>query len=180
MKATNSLLLLTVLIALFLSPYSFAVGRTVQLNLAFSIGAKDDNITVASDYVAAQDAGLALGIVSSGTTTAAGNVTAYSSSAYLLQMTQALNNTRFLITFTNTSNQTISDKLKQLGSRRILSKTFSNLAAAAPSSMFLFLRLEYEDADITTRARWGASPIQILIKNTGVDVRPQISIEVVK
>lgn len=180
MKATNFLLLLTVLIALFLSSYSFAVGRTVQLNLAFSIGSKDDNITAVGDYVAAQDAGLALGIVSSGTTTAAGNVTGYSSGEYMLQLTQALNNNRFLIAFTNASNQTISDKLKQLGSRRILARTFGNLATAAPSSMFLFLRLEYEDADITTRARWGASPIQIMIKNAGTDVRPQISIEVVK
>lgn len=178
MKVTNSLLLLTVL--LVFSSYSFAVGRTVQLNLAFSIGTKDDNITAAGDYVAAQDAGLALGIVSSGTTTAAGNVTGYSSGEYMLQLTQGLNNNRFLIAFTNASNQTISDKLKQLGNRKILSRTFGNLATAASSSMFLFLRLEYEDADITTRARWGVSPIQLLIKNTGTDVRPQISIEVVK
>ncbi len=172
-------LLTPLLFILLLSGYTLSIGRTVQMNLAFSIGSKDDNITVANDFVSAQDSNVILAIVSSGTTTSTGNITAYSSTEYLLQLTQALENNRFLITFTNASNQSIADKLKLLGNKKILPKTFGSLAAAIPDSMFLFLRLEYDDADITSRVRWGAAPVQLIIKNNG-GTPPQISIEMVK
>lgn len=160
--ATASLLLF-----FLLSSYSFSVGRTAQMNLAFSIGAKDDNITVANDYVAAQDSSVVLAMVSSGLTASTGNVTAYSPTEYLLQMSQALENNRFLITFTNATNQTIENKLKFLGDRKILPKTFGSFSPPVPSSVFLFLRLEYSYLDLTTRQRWGASPVQLIIKNNG-------------
>lgn len=160
--------------------YSYSIGRTVQLNLAFAIGTKDDNITVASDYVSGQDSNVVLAVISSGTTTNTANITAYSSTEYMLQLTQALNNNRFLITFTNGTNQTVADKLKFVGNKKIPPKTFGNLAATALSDIFLFLRLEYDDLDITTRTRWGTAPVQLIIKNNGNDVLPQISIELVK
>lgn len=168
------------LIILLLAGYSFSIGRTAQLNLAFAIGTKDDNITVASDYVSAQDGNVVLALVSSVVTASTANITAYSSNEYMLQMSQDLNNNRFLITFTNGTNQTVADKLKLLGNKKILPKTFGNLAATALSEIFLFLRLEYDDLDITTRARWGTAPVQLIIRNNGNDVRPQISIELVK
>jgi len=40
---------------LALSGYSLSLGKTVQLNLAFSIGANDDNLTVGTEFVSAQD-----------------------------------------------------------------------------------------------------------------------------
>lgn len=164
---------------LVFSSYSLSLGRTVQLNLAFSIGTKDDNITVAGDYVSSQDANVVLAIVSSGTTTGTGNVTAYSSTEYLLQLTQSLENNRFLITFTNASNQTIADKLKLLGNKKILPKAFGNFVATATDNVFLFLRAEYDDVDITTRVRWGTAPVQLIIKNIGGSP-PQITVEMVK
>lgn len=169
------------LILLAIFGYSFSVGRTAQLNLAFSIGAKDDNITVGTDYVSAEDSGIILAIVSSGTATARGNITAYSANEYMLQLTQALEDNRFLITITNGTSQTIESRLRLLGSRRILPKTFGSVAVAVPTNLFLFLRLEYEDLDITTRTRWSASPTQLIIRNDGPGPRgPMISIDTVK
>ncbi len=173
---------LAVFFAMYLlSGYSFSAGRTVQMNMAFSIGAKDDNITTGSGYAASQDGSNTLVIASSGTTISAGNVTAYSASEYMLQVTEALEDNRFLIALTSASTATIEEKMKSLGGKKILSKTFGNLVAAAPGSIFLFLRAEYDDADITTRTRWGASPVELIIKNNGDGERgPQISIELVK
>ncbi len=165
--------------ASLLAGYSFSAGRTVQLNMAFSIGAKDDNITVGNGYAAAQDSGDVLAVASSGTTISSGNVTAYSGTAYMLHVTEALEGNRFLITLTNATSQAISDRMRLLGNRKILPKTFGNLPAAVPDSVLLFLRAEYDDVDITTRTRWSASPVQLIIKNSGGSP-PQISIELVK
>lgn len=162
--------------------YSLSLGKTVQLNLAFSIGAKDDNLTVGTDFVSAQDSSVTLSIVSSGTATSAGNITGYSSAEYMLQLTQATDSNRFLIGFTNGTNQTIINKLNLLGSKKILSKAFGDLPMKIPESFFVFLRLEYDYVDLISRTRWSANPFQLIIRNEGPNDRgiTQVSIETVK
>lgn len=167
---------------LVFSGYSLSLGKTVQLNLAFSIGAKDDNLTVGADFVSAQDSSVTLSIVSSGTATSAGNITGYSSAEYMLQLTQATDSNRFLIAFTNGTNQTIINKINLLGSKKILSKTFGDLTMKIPGSFFVFLRLEYDYVDLISRTRWSANPFQLIIRNEGPNDRgiTQVSMELVK
>ncbi|MBI2076719.1 MAG: hypothetical protein HYT72_05730 [Candidatus Aenigmarchaeota archaeon] len=173
---------LAAFILVMLSSAAFGLGKTVQLNLAFSIGAKDDNLTVGNGFVSAQDSNVTLSIVSSGTATSAGNITAYSATEYMLQLTQATDNNRFLIAFTNGTNQTIINKLNLLGSKKILSRAFGDLPAKIPESFFVFLRLEYDDVDIISRTRWSANPFQLIIRNEGLNDRgiAQVSMELVK
>lgn len=173
---------IAVLLTALLSSTAFTLGKTVQLNLAFSIGAKDDNLTVGAGFVSAQDSSVTLSIVSSGTAVSAANTTGYSATEYMLQLTQATDNNRFLIAFTNATNQTIINKLGLLGSKKILSKAFGDLPAKMPESFFVFLRLEYDDVDIISRTRWSANPFQLIIRNEGPNDRgiPQVSMELVK
>ncbi len=180
-EETKAVIVVVILIAV-LSSASFAIGKTVQLNLALAIGSKDDNITVGSSHVSAQDENVTLSIVSGGTALGTGNITAYSSTEYMLQVTQAAENNRFLVSFTNGTNQTIINKLNSLGSRKILPRTFGGLVSKIPENFMVFLRLEYDDIDIISRTRWSANPVRLLISNEGANDRgvTQVSITIVK
>lgn len=165
---------------------AFAVyGRTATMNLAYHIGSSksDDSILYSSNYISAEDNGDVLGLVSSGGNTFGTNYnSSYSSGDYIISMDQSLEGNRFLIVLTNGTSSNIRDKMNMLGGKKILPKAFGFLSYAVPDGFPLFLKLHYDDVDITTKARWVAGAREIMIKNEGKNGQgvPKISIRVIK
>ena len=97
-------------------------------------------------------------------------------------MDQSLDGNRFLIVFTNGTSANIRDKMNLLGDKKILPKAFGFRSYSSPDSFPLFLKLQYDDMDITAKARWTAGAREIVIRNEGKNDRgvPKISIRVMK
>ena len=177
-----SVFLLLVNTALPSSPGFDGFGSTATLSLAFHIGSSksDDSSDTADNYATAEGDSVVLALVSSGTAFGTNYNSAYSASDYLIQMTQGSKDNRFILAFTQGGNQTIKSKLGALGNKKIPGERFGSLAFAVPKSFRAFLRLEFETADIISRAFWSGSQ-EIIIRNEGGNENgiPKISIEVV-
>lgn len=163
----------------------FAVyGRTAAMNLAYHLGAAkdDDSVFYGKDYIASEEGSSVLGIASSGYPFGTSHNSSYSAADYLISMEQSLEKNRFLILFTNGTYSNIKDKMNLLGEKRIPPKTFGFRSYSSPDSFPLFLKLQYDDIDITTKARWTAGAREIVIRNEGKNDRglPKISIRVMK
>lgn len=164
------------------SPGFDAFGSTVTLNFAFHIGSSksDDSADVADNYITAEGDSVVLALVSSGNAFGTNYNSSYSAGDYLLQMKQGLENNRFILAFTQGGNQSIKSRLSALGNKKIPGERFGSLSFAVPKSFRAFLRLEFETADIVSRAFWSGSQ-EIIIRNEGDNENgiPKISIEVV-
>lgn len=164
----------------YLPNYSYH-GSSVTLNLAFHIGTeKFDDVIYASDsYVAATGNDVVVALASSGYNFQGNFSKNHSATDYIIQLKESKEDNMFILGFTKGDEETIKDDLYLLGDRKIPPKafaTFTDSAGAYP----VFVRLDYDDADITSRLGWSGGG-QVLIKNQGNTNRgiPNITIEVV-
>ena len=154
-------ILITFVALLVISP-SFA--RSVKVNMAFTIGDDKNNIvhvngtdyngtdnnattftTLGKKFISAERDNKVFAMVFAGDEFL--NIflnTSYSSSTYLIQMSQEHKNNRLLLAFTNGTRNSIDNKAESVESAKILSKTFGSLAFSIPSSFPLFIRFEYD------------------------------------
>lgn len=105
----------------------------------------------------------------------------YNSTHYLLQMTQDSSKNRFLIAATNGTYLDVEDKLNMIDTVRMVSSTFGRFALPVPASFILYIRLEYTNIDIDSRAFWSGIG-QLRIRNRGLTDRklPNITLEVIR
>jgi hypothetical protein len=158
-------------------------GVSVGVNLAFHIGTgkDDDTITSTRDYIASSGNNVVVGLASSGTGFATVFNRTYSASDCLITMKESAEDNLFLLGFTKGSGSEIKSKLDYLGGKKIISKTFGSLSTKTPVSYPVYIRLDYDDADITSRGGW-AGGVHLLFKNRGNTDRglPNITIEVIE
>ena len=106
----------------------------------------------------------------------AGFNASYSSSAYLIKMTQGSAGNRFLIGFTNTTQNSFDAVMPIVDAYKIVLTTISGINYGFVPGMF-YMRLE-PDAGISNYIKW-AGAVNLLIKNNGIsDNRYNISLEV--
>lgn len=169
----------------FTVSFNFTItGRSARMNFVFHINntKSDDIFRYEKSYVASYDiSNVVLAIASSGKPIGIRINNAYSINDSLVQIFQSLENNRFIIAFTKGDNTVIKNKIYQLGDKKIPTKTFGYFSPVIPKSFPIFVRLEYDDIDITTRTGWSGSG-GIFIKNQGNTDRgiPNITIEVIK
>lgn len=168
------------------TPTILCSGSCVTLNLAFTIGS-DKNNTIHTDssdcnalnasssgfsslenkFISGHSSNAVLGIVFAGTNFYHAYFdTAYSSSAYLIQMKQSAEGNKFLVTFTKGTSTTLDGVVSQ-NRNKIPSLTFGDVVRAARASFPVYIRLEYDDIDLHNRVRWDG-PVRISIKNQGI------------
>ncbi len=175
-----------------------ALAHTVTLNLAMNIGNRNSTIHVndtdynASSpvsltfvnlnkkYVSANNTTTIAAIVSAGTLLNVRINNTHNSTHYLLQMTQDSDKNRFLIAMTNGTYSDIDDRLSMVEAARMVSSAFGKFVVQAPASFITFIRLEYVNVDITSRAEWSGIG-QLRIRNKGPTSRniPNVTLEVV-
>jgi len=157
-------------------------GNTIEMNLVFHIGSgkADDVIYGANNYVAAAGDNVVLGFASSGLSLDSNFSKNHSAANYLITLKQSQEDNLFLLAFTDGNQNTIKGKLGQLGDKKVLPKTFGSLSMPEALSYPIFVRLDYDDADIDSRVGWSGSG-QVRIRNRGKTSTglPNITIEVV-
>lgn len=144
------------------SPGFSTFGRSVTLNFAFHIGSSKNNdvVTYTDNYISSHDSGTVLAMASY---SPFGTGFSELPDDYMLSMRQELDKNRFFLAFTKGDNNTIGGKINP---GNMVAKTFGDLTR--PGGMFpLYLRLEYDDIDITNIIRFGSGYREILVKNEG-------------
>jgi uncharacterized delta-60 repeat protein len=157
------------------------VGSTVTMNLAFHIGSNkiNDIITVNDNFVSSEEFPVIISLATAKNEFGTSFTSNYSADDYLLQMKQGIDGNRFLLVFTQGSNNEVSKEISSLGPEKIPTGRFGELSFKVPSSFKTFLRLEFDKINIISRAFWKGTQ-EIMIKNEGRDNgRARIGIEVV-
>ena len=165
----NKLLPVAVLFSIGIALAGFQTfGNSVTLHLAFHLGdnSSGDIVLSGDDYILAEEGGTVLALLSSGTVFGTRN-SSYSAVDNLFEMRQGLENNRFLLTYTNGTNETIKNRLNLLGDKKIIPKTCGSLSTSIPSSFPLYMRLDYDDIDITTSTHFTTGVRELIIRNEG-------------
>jgi len=166
----------------YLANYTY-YGSSVGMNLAFHIGTSkdDDSIAGSPNYIATSGSNVVVGLASSGHGFAANFSRNYSSSDMLITLKESADDNMFLLGFTKGDQSTIKNKLDYLGDKKVISKTFGDFSAQTPAGYPIFIRLDYDDADIDSRIAWSGSG-KLLIRNHGNTDRgiPNITIELIE
>ncbi len=176
--------LLAFLLLTILLPTAYA--RSVSMNFAFNIGGdKSDTIrtngtdfsgsqtseitfpTMDKKFVSSERNGKVFGLAFAGSEFLNIHInTSYSSSEYLLRMTQEAYNNRFLLAFTSGTWNNIDAHAKDAEDFRLISRTFGNIVLPVAGTFFFFMRLEYQNADIHNKTVMNG-PVKLLIRNQG-------------
>lgn len=172
---------------------SSVCAKNVTMDLAFGIGGKSANIihangtdfdatisydisfnTLAEKFMSAEKNGAIFVYVFAGSDFRGARInTDYSSSAYLLSMTQGSDNL-YLIGFTNGTYLDISKSTQNF--YRIVPKTLGSVILLIQGNYALFMRLQvpYDiENNITFRGN-----TKLYVKNTGSSTKPVINMEV--
>lgn len=106
----------------------------------------------------------------------AGFNSSYSSGAYMLQMAQGSRGNRFIIGFSNTTQNRLDESMPVIDAHKLILTTISGVKSGFVPSGF-FLRLE-PDAEIYNYIKWSGA-VNLLIKNNGISAgRHNLSFEV--
>jgi hypothetical protein len=103
--------------------------------------------------------------------------TTYSANDYLIQMKQEHTDNRFLFVFTKGSWSNIDSKISSVGT--LFGRVFGDVTITLPGMFPLFIRLEYDDINISGTAKWESGSYEIKIENNGTDSRnnPRVNIK---
>ena len=189
----------SVIITCLLLFISTAYAYSIEMNFAFHLGSdKNDTIHVngtnylgnetykltftelSKKYVSSEDNenNVVAALVFAGSSFLSVMInTTYSSTDYLLQMTQDSEDNGLLFAFTKGRWSDIDDDV--LSVKTILGTMFGVLSYTKPSSFVHFLRLEFTDINLTSKLKWGSGAYRLYISNQGDDARgnPKVSME---
>jgi hypothetical protein len=179
---------------LIMIPYAFS--HTVTMNYAFNISDTKDNTIHINDteynasvsnlitfknlnkkYISSHLSNSIFSIINAGQFTSASFNTTFSTNSYELSMTQDDENNRFLIGFTNATPSDVDNILSSVERFLIITRTIGNFIFPFSPTNF-YMRLEVNDADISSRLKWsGFSTIKI--RNNGIaDSLHNITLEI--
>ncbi|MFA4820315.1 MAG: LamG domain-containing protein [Candidatus Aenigmatarchaeota archaeon] len=151
----------------------YTYGLSEPVSLTFT--------SMSKKYISSSQGNTTAALVPAGTLLNARVNNTYNSTHYLFQATQDSTDNRFLFAVTNGSYTNVEDRLSMVDAFRMVSSTFGNFIATAPTVFPLFIRLEYTNIDIDNRADWSGVG-QLRIRNNGVTSRnlPNLTLEVVR
>jgi len=183
----KTLSILTAVFVVFAALSATATAHSVTMNLQFKITDKSDAIHVngtsyqgqsinavfpslAKKYISSERNGTVVSAVSSGPNFLNILLDSTYPNDYLFSSMQNDIDNEFRIVFTEGNWTTIESKSSGVGSN------YANIAVAAQK---IFLRLQYDNIDISKSLRW-VGPRQVVVKNTGRDASgiPKILIDI--
>jgi hypothetical protein len=145
-------------------------GKSVTMNLAFSIGQQPSNdvLNASGNFSSSYDTaeGTVVAIVAAGQGVLSSSVNnSYGASANMISLTQPADANRFLIVMTNGSSAQIAGKTNQVRDG-FFSTVFGVLPQYAASSFPVYLLVIYDNANIMNNTIF-SGPEEILIRNAG-------------
>ena len=173
---TRFVVILVLAIGVLFSSLSFAAiapfGKSVELRLGFHLDSdkSDDTIETGEDYTLVND-NVVLGIIYAGSTSYGSVNESYNATDHLIRQAQANEDNRFLITLTSGTLRTVKQNVLSIEGSRIPDKTFGSLATEPREMAKLFIRLEYDDINLTNATTWAPGSNELMIYNNGTDER---------